>query len=505
MMKLNFSRPRFSTAKFPYFSFIFLSSLLITTGTANAVCTIDDPVNLNPIKALIRKDASAKVRLVPVASGLVAPNWGIAAPGDRNHLFVTDTVGQLWAINPNNQHKNLVLNVSKLLVPLGLFGIGYDERGLLGVAFHPHYQENGLFYTYTSEPVRAAEQADFPLQGSPVIPVPDSRSVITEWKMVDPAAVRPQADFNRRRVLMRIDQPQFNHNGGALNFGKDGMLYISLGDGGQAEDEGDGHNPDIGNGQDRSTLLGKILRINPLLRDAPNGQYGVPATNPFAPATQGGGKLGCNDGLCDEIWAYGFRNPFRFSFDSGTGTLVAGDVGQYSAEEIDVVVKGGNYGWHIKEGRFFFQPNETNTGFISNTNCLQADTTGLIDPIAQYDHLRAGSIPEGIAIVGGFVYRGHAVPALKSKYVFGDYSQQFGQALGRLFYINGGNLQAESPDTRVIRELRIQNSENLGLALFGFGQDAAGELYVLGNTTGVPTLTDAGKTGVVMKLAPMEP
>lgn len=496
---------RFSTTQFPSFSAFFLSSLLLTTGTANAICTIDDVVNKNPIKALIRKDALPKARWVQVVSGLVAPNWGTAAPGDSKHLFVTDTVGQLWAINRNNQNKNLVLNVSKLLVPLGLFGIGYDERGLLGVAFHPHYQKNGLFYTYTSEPVREVEQTDFPLQGSPVIPTPDSRSVITEWRMIDPAAARPRADFNSRRVLMRIDQPQFNHNGGALNFGPDGMLYISLGDGGQAEDEGDGHNPDIGNGQDRATVLGKILRIDPLLRDAPNGQYGVPSTNPFAPATQGGGKFGCNDGICDEIWAYGFRNPFRFSFDSGTGALLVGDVGQNSIEEIDVVIKGGNYGWRVKEGRFFFQPNGTNAGFISDANCLGVDTTGLIDPIAQYDHLRSGLIPEGIAITGGFVYRGHAVPELRSKYLFGDYSQQFGQPLGRLFYINGSNLQSESVDTRVIHELRIQNSEKLGLALFGFGQDSSGELYVLGNATGVPTRTNSGNTGVVMKLVPIEP
>jgi glucose/arabinose dehydrogenase len=505
MVKLNFLQPRLYAVKISFFSAVVISSLLFNTGTANAVCLADDPVNKNPIKPVIQKDATAKFRLVQVASGLVAPNWGIAAPGDTDHLFVTDTVGQLWAVNINTQTKVLVLNVAKRLVPLGLFGIGYDERGLLGVAFHPQYQQNGLFYTYTSEPVRKTEKTDFPLHGFPDVPVPDSRSVITEWKMLDPAAAQLQADVTSRRVVMRIDQPQFNHNGGALNFGKDGMLYIALGDGGNAEDEGDGHNPDIGNGQDRSTVLGKILRINPLLRSAPNGQYGIPATNPFTTATSAGGTAGCSDGICDEIWAYGFRNPYRFSFDSGSGALVVGDVGQYSVEEVDVVEKGGNYGWHFKEGRFFFQPNGANSGFISDTNCLGVDTTGLLDPIAQYDHLRSGATAEGIAIVGGFVYRGEAVPELKTTYVFGDYSQQFAQPLGRLFYINGKSLRSAAPNSRVIRELRIQNSENLGLAMFGFGQDAAGELYVLGNTTGVPSLTAAGKTGVVMKLVPTIP
>lgn len=501
MPTLNFSRLRFSPVKTSCFSALALASLALAAGTAKAVCTANDPVNKNPIKALIQKDDTAKFRLAPVASGMVAPNWGIAAPGDSKHLFVTDTVGQIWAINLNTKTKNLVLNVAKRLVPLGKFNnLGYDERGLLGVAFHPRYQENGLFYTYTSEPVRKSEKTDFPLHGFPTVPTPDSRSVITEWKMLDPAAAKPQADVNSRRVVIRIDQPQFNHKGGGLNFGKDGLLYISLGDGGNAEDEGDGHHPDTGNGQDRSTVLGKLLRINPLGHGAPNKQYSVPKTNPFTSGA--GGKLGCDDGICDEIWAYGFRNPFRFSFDSALGTLVVGEVGQYSVEEIDVVVKGGNYGWNVKEGRFFFQPNADKQAFISDTNCLGVDTTGLLDPVAQYDHFRTASIPEGLAIVGGFVYRGNALPELKAKYIFGDYSQQFAQASGRLFYINASNLQNAAPNSRTIRELRIQNRENLGLALFGFGQDSAGELYVLGNTTGVPTLTDAGKTGVVMKLVP---
>ena len=150
MIKLNFLYPHFSAVKSSCFSYVLLSSLLLVVGTANAICTIDDPVNQNPIKAVIQKDASAKLRLVQVASGMVAPNWGIAAPGDSKHLFVTDTVGQLWAINPNTRHKNLVLNVSKLLVPLGLFGIGYDERGLLGVIPETAFQHANILFARQS-------------------------------------------------------------------------------------------------------------------------------------------------------------------------------------------------------------------------------------------------------------------------------------------------------------------------------------------------------------------
>lgn len=503
MTKLVFAYRPLSKAKLLGCSMPLLALLIVPLPPARAVCSSDDPVNSNPIKRLIRKDDVAKATLVRVASGMVAPNWGIAAPGDGKHLFVTDTVGKLWAINLQTQRKNVVLDVTNFLVPLGLFGIGYDERGLLGVAFHPDYQENGLFYTYTSEPVRTDEPSDFPINDLAGTIVPDHRSVITEWKMDDPAANRPRAALNSRRVVMRIDQPQFNHNGGAVNFGKDRMLYITVGDGGRANDQGAGHNFDIGNGQDKSTVLGKILRINPLRHNAPNGQYGVPVSNPFAASEKRGGEQGCKDGECDEIWAYGFRNPYRFSMDSRTGALIGGDAGQNKVEEIDVVVKGGNYGWRFKEGRFYFLTDD-NGAFISDINCAKVDTEGFIDPIAQYDHLRSGSTPEGIAVLGGFVYRGQDIAALQGKYLFGDYSQQFAQPLGRLFYINGSRLKTAPSKNRVIRELRLQDQENLGLALFGFGQDANGELYVMGNTTGVPTLTDAGKTGVVMKLVPAQ-
>ncbi len=195
-------------------------------------------------------------------------------------------------------------------------------------------------------------------------------------------------------------------------FGPDKNLYVSLGDGGAANDVADGHTPGTGNGQDTSNVLGTLLRINPDGNNSVNGQYGVPADNPFV----GGGGVA-------EIYADGFRNPFRFSFDSATGDLIVADVGQNHIEEIDQVVSGGNYGWHVKEGTFLFDP---------NTGDVTADSpglpAGLLDPVAQYDH------DEGIAIVGGFVYHGTAIPELIGKYVFGDFSLGFGAPGGRLFY-----------------------------------------------------------------------
>ncbi|MFO1418167.1 MAG: PQQ-dependent sugar dehydrogenase [Methylotetracoccus sp.] len=472
-----------------------LLALMLSAGTVEAVCTPDDPVNQDPIPAKIQRDKAPKLRLEVLADGFVAPAWGIAAPGDDRHLFVVDVVGQIWAIDRVSGAKNLVLDVASRLVALGLFGIGYDERGLLGLAFHPDYQANGRVYTYTSEPADTQPAADFPLSDGTK---PDHVARITEWRVVNPDGTRPRIDPASRRVVMTVAEPQFNHNGGALSFGPDGFLYVSFGDGGSADDQGSGHNPDTGNGQNRSTVLGKILRIDPDGRTAPNGRYTVPASNPYArDASATGGAAGCADGRCDEIWAYGFRNPYRMSFDRGTGILIAADVGQNNVEEVDAVRRGGNYGWRTKEGRFFFQDNGTEAGFVSDQNCQGTSTRGLIDPFAQYDH------DEGIAIVGGFVYRGSALPELSGKYVFGDYSREFATAGGRLFYVDGENPARPIAQARRVGELAIEGRRNLGLALFGFGEDARGELYALGNRTGVPTLTSDGRTGVVVKLVPV--
>jgi glucose/arabinose dehydrogenase len=419
----------------------------------------------DPIPAPIRKTGAA-IRLVEVASGLTAPNWGISAPGHPDRLFVTDQDGTLWNINLETGDKTVFLDVSARLVSLGVAGPGsFDERGLLGVAFHPDYESNGLVYTFTSEPI--GNPPDFTT--IPIGETANCQSVIIEWEVPEPGDPDSVVDLASARVLLRIDKPQFNHNGGAINFGPDGMLYIATGDGGAADDQGLGHS-EQGNGQDLSNPLGKFLRIDPLGTNSANGQYGIPADNPFV----GGEGL---PAIVEEIYAYGFRNPFRFSFDSLTGQLLTGDVGQNDIEEVDIVVAGGNYGWRIKEGTFLFDANGDENGFvIANSPGQPAD---LIDPIAQYDH------DEGLAIIGGFVYRGSAIPFLRGKYVFGEFAQNFSND-GRLFFLQGST----------VREFRMVGPDALGLSLLGMGQDAAGELYVLANATGVPF----GDTGVVLRI-----
>jgi glucose/arabinose dehydrogenase len=434
--------------------------VLATPGLPVAAQVLDDPIP-RPIR-----EGGVQVRLEPVATGLTAPNWGISAPGDADRLFVVDQDGIVWAVDLSSGAKSVFLDVASRLVPLGVGGPNtFDERGLLGLAFDPDYANNGLLYTYTSEPVSGP--ADFSTM--PADTPANHQSSIAEWRVPNPRNPSSVVDPSTRRELIRIDEPQFNHNAGALNFGPDGFLYISLGDGGAADDQGVGHSPQ-GNGQDPSNVLGSILRIDPTGTNSANGNYGVPQDNPFV------GQAG----FVPEIWAYGFRNPFRFSFDSSTGKLWAGDVGQNDIEEVDVVTRGGNFGWRVKEGSFLFDPNGAEPGFVTARS--PGKPKGLIDPIAEYDH------DEGIAVVGGFVYRGDAIPQLRGRYVFGDFARSFAE-FGRLFFLD--------PAER-IREFRLVGQDSLGLKLDGFGQDADGELYVLGNTTGTPF----GETGVVLRIAP---
>jgi glucose/arabinose dehydrogenase len=452
-------------------------------------------------------EASQGNRETPDVVNLTAPLKGVEAPELPNHLFIVDQPGRIVALHLTTRATTVFLDVSALLVPLGVFfgpgcppdqpqeGPSFDERGLLGLAFHPDFAANGKFYTYTSEPVNGAPT--FPTTLPPGT-LPDHQNVISEWTAADPAD--PTAGVTGdRRVLLRVDWPQFNHDGGDLAFGPDSLLYIPMGDGGGADDQDGqlfiipgtcgaqtpmvGHGPE-GNGQRLTTPLGKILRIDVNGRDAANGQYGIPADNPF---------VGVGRGIIEEIFALGFRNPYRFSFDRGTGELFVGDVGQNDIEEVDLVVKGGNYGWRHKEGTLCFNPNgvEPDSGFAT-PSCPVDLPLDLIDPIAQYD-----THHEGHSVIGGFVYHGSQLPELQGRYIFGDFASLFKfpsgpHDYGRLFHISG-----DDRGLRGIRELHIQGGNAIGLAVLGFGQDAGGEIYVLGNVSGLPF----GTQGVVVRLA----
>lgn len=403
--------------------------------------------------------------LAPFLGGLVSPLGLVPAGDSTGRLFVYDQAGIVIVIQNDNVTSSTFLDVSSRLVTLSS---AYDERGLLGFAPAPDFQTSGLVYTYTSEP--ATGIADFTT--SPSVISYDHQAVIAEWKLdnIDPDKI----DLASRRELIRIDEPQMNHNGGMLAFGPDGFLYIALGDGGAGDDQGDGHAP-RGNGQDINNVYGKILRIDVKGNNSSNGKYGIPPDNPF---------VGTN-GL-DEIFAYGLRNPYRYSFDRQNGKLYVADVGQNDIEELDEVTTGGNYGWRYKEGTFFFEPNGTDPGYVTIAPTIPIPA-GLIDPVAEYDH------DEGRTIVGGYRYRGASV-LLQGLYVGGDFARSFTEPSGALIYADFA--------AGVFRRLRIgDGTQSLGLWVKGFGEDDEGELYVCGSKN----LGPSGSTGVVLKITNIRP
>jgi len=425
------------------------SATVTNTGTTVVIT--------NPIPFRIPKGDIA-IELNTLVNGLASP-VGMAVPDDGSgRVFIYGQEGRIWVWTGTALLPNPLLDVRNRLVTLGF----YDERGLLGVALHTNFAQHPLLYTYTSEPYAGA--ADFP---SGLGTTNNHQSVIAEWRisLSDSNVV----DLASRRELLRIDEPQANHNSGAMHFGPDGFLYITVGDGGQANDNGPGHLPG-GNAQSTSVILGKMIRIDVDGSNSANGRYGIPADNPFT---------GPND--VHEIFAYGFRNPFAFSFDQQNGQLHVADVGQNKVEEVDLVVKGGNYGWNIKEGTFWFD----GLGNVV-TAPVRPVPDGLIDPIAEYDH------DDGSAVMGGYVYRGTAIPALQGRYVFGDWGS-FTVPSGRLFYLDAAN---------GVNELHIGNNDrSLGLWLKGFGEGPDGELYVFGSQV----LGPGGTTGRMLKIVLVPP
>ncbi|MCK9595969.1 PQQ-dependent sugar dehydrogenase [Candidatus Pacearchaeota archaeon] len=396
---------------------------------------------LYPKKEII---TSEDLDLELIAGGLVNPVQLTESSDSTGRLFIVDRIGLVKIINSEgNLIEEPFLDLREKMVELKST---FDERGLLGLAFHPDFENNKKFYVYYSSPLRVGGPEGW-----------DHTSRISEFKVSDNLN---KTDVNSEKIILEIDEPQFNHDGGQLIFGKDNYLYISVGDGGNADDVGLGHS-DIGNGQDTETLLGKILRI-----DIEKNPYGIPSDNPFV------GK----DGR-DEIYAYGLRNPFRMSFDEQTGRLFAGDVGQNLWEEIDIIEKGKNYGWNIKEGIYCFS---TENPDESPAECSDKgyNEEELISPILEYNH------SVGISVIGGFVYRGKEIPELYGKYIFGDWSKSFINAKGILFIAEENN------------RWNIIDTSEISSFVLGFGQDNKKELYVLTSDSIGPT----GNSGKVYKL-----
>jgi glucose/arabinose dehydrogenase len=367
-------------------------SLLLTLAASSCSSQFESETTAPP-------EGTVPVALEQIAEGLAFPLYLTAPPGDPR-LFVVEKDGAIRII------KDGVLLTTPFLDLHAQVSTG-SEQGLLGLAFDPGYPTTGRFVVHYTDLA-----GDTRLSTFRVSPDPDRG---------DPAS---------ERVVLTADQPFANHNGGQIAFGPDGYLYLGLGDGGSGGDPN-------GTGQRLDDLLGSILRLSL----APDG-YTVPPDNPFVGVS----------GARGEVWSYGLRNPWRFSFDRLTGDLYVGDVGQNRLEEIDVAPASGgggrgvNYGWNVMEG----------AGCYAASSC---DTIGLTPPVLQYDH------GQGCSVTGGYVYRGAAIPALQGQYFYADYCSGF----VRSFRLVDGT-PADQASWPALRP---------GGAIPSFGEDAAGELYIL--------------------------
>lgn len=408
------------------------------------------------------------VGISPVAGGLNHP-VAVAVPDDgSNRLFIVDQIGLIYVVNGSGTlEAQPYLDVTEKMVTLSS---SYDERGLLGLAFHPDFKNNRRFFVLYNVPLKAGDPQNF-----------DCRVRISEF--LEQQGSQNAADPGSEQVLLEVLKPSSNHNGGEIVFGPDGYLYIGIGDGGGANDTGTGHTVGLGNGQDLTKLLGKILRYDV----STPGTVQIPPDNPFV-----------NDPEAQPaIYAYGFRNPWRFSFDAGgERRLFCTDVGQNLFEEVDIITKGGNYGWNIREGAHCFDP-QNPTSPPAQCPATGARGEALIDPVIEYSHNSSGTAISGKAIAGGFVYRGQTLTGLIGKYIFADWSGSFAVPNGKLFIAD------EQPDkTWKVKEAGIAGSQNNRLNRFvlGIGQGLDKEAYVLTATTTGPT----GSTGQVWKIVPSE-
>ena len=406
-------------------------------------------------------NAGSNIGLKLIAEELNAPTVLVSIPDGSGRLLVADQSGVIHLLDRDGKKSEQpFLDLRSKIVALGK---GMEERGLLGLAFHPQFKSNRKCYVVYSAPLRTNAPPKW-----------DHTERLSEFKTVgdDFSAAEPASE----RVILEIDEPDWNHNSGRIAFGPDGYLYWTVGDGGAHNDVGDvargREHPPEGNGQRLDTLLGKVLRL-----DIDGGiPYGIPRDNPYADGKKG----------LPEIYAYGLRNPWGMSFDrGGKHDLIVVDVGQDRWEEINVIVNGGNYGWRLREGFDGFDPKNPRTA-PTNAVTVGADGKPFVDPVFTYKTLRGrGTDPEayGVTVTGGYVYRGKAFPELVGKYVFADWSRSMAIAEGTLL-VASIPPQSSGATRWTVQPLGLKEFPNGRIKSFfiwALGEDENGELYVLVN------------------------
>lgn len=408
-------------------------------------------------------EGKSGVAMQLIATNLTAP--AILTDFDGKRVLVAEQVGPIHLMSADGKLTLFADFTSKLKINFGKF----DERGVLGVALHPKFTANHKLYVCYSAPLRTTAPTNW-----------DHTMNISEF-----TAKGDTADLGSERILLQIDEPYFNHNGGRIAFGPDGFLYLGSGDGGHKNDinkaDTDKARGPRGNAQDLNTLLGKIVRID-VDKPAAGKLYGIPQDNPFA---KGGGL--------PEIYAWGIRNPWGMTFDrGGKRELFEVEVGQSRWEEVNIIVKGGNYGWNLREGAEWFNPKKELTPL--EKPYFDPGQTKFVDPILVYGNLAGFPTDgKGRSVTGGYVYRGKALPQLTGKYVFADWSKNMGLPQGVLFTATKGN---DGKWTLDQLEPESHPGQGIGAYVWAFGEDKDGELYVLTNQTG----SLGSKSGKIWKL-----
>jgi glucose/arabinose dehydrogenase len=408
-----------------------------------------------------------------LAEGLTAPIVLTSLADGSGRLLVADQAGLIHVLNRDGQRlEQPLLNLQSNICELNQ---GMDERGILGLALHPRFSSNHKFYVVYSAPLRKGAPAGW-----------DHTERLSEFQASEKDAAVAAA--GSERIVLEIDEPDWNHNSGRIAFGPDGYLYMTVGDGGAPNDVGRiGHAPE-GNGQNLQTLLGKVLRLD-VDKGAP---YRIPADNPYADGKQGR----------PEIYAYGLRNPWGISFDrGGTHELIVTDVGQEKWEEINLIVNGGNYGWRVREGFDGFDPNDPRKSPVEAPK-VGADGRPFVDPVLVYPTLKSGMTDPGsfgTAITGGYVYRGKAFPQLVGKYVFADWSRSMAIGSGTLLVATRPP-KTSGPEKWTAQPLAVKDYPDGRLKAFiwSLGEDEDGEIYVLTNGANLVS----GTRGKVFKLVP---
>ena len=417
---------------------------------------VDSPVASRP--SVAPPDAAVEL----VTDHLDTPVGLVAYPGRTDVELVWEQTGTVRVLQDGHLLPDLFLDLRSRLVTLMP---DYDERGLLGLAFHPDFASNGRIFVYYGAPTRAGHDGDH-------------TDRLSEFRIDQAQPLHVIGDSER--VLLEFEQPQFNHSGGGLGFGPDGLLYLGTGDGGGVGDASPGHSSQ-GNAQDATKLNGKVLRIDVDHAGAAGTRYSSPPDNPFADGARG----------LPEIYALGFRNPWRLSWEpDGQHRLLVSDVGYGRYEEIDAVERSGNYGWRIREGAHCLDvahPLQTTTDCPTTA----ADGAPLIDPVVEYSHTQIG-----IAVVGGYVYEGAALPSFDGRYVFADFTRDWHTSVA----VGRGTLLVADPQAAGAWPWRVVRLRDKVIPSFitGMGRDASGELYVLVRDT----LGPSQGTGRVLRLVP---